>query len=253
MPACRHAHACTRVDPVVRRSGGYACAAGWCCFHPSSIPCPPGRLISHHHPSLPDRTVFRRAKAGLQNPKEACISSTNDLLSFEANEALAAAVVGWWKTWRVPSHWLLLLLLVVYCDGVALNVRLIIWSFIGQPHCIAVEWWRRRPETDWLTGRHRPAVLFVRVDGWIDTPGVDDGIENLRYCWLAWSWWRLSNCPSREYTIRPVSVRVSPGCHAHLLERHVSKTAPFVWNKEEREGSRRRFTILHVIQSFCSN
>ena len=70
---------------------------------------------------------------------------------------------------------------------------------------------------------------------------------------------------------------VSPGCHAHLLERHVSKTALFAWNEEEREGSSftmvklrwrcfprgetgwnphwglNRFTILHVIQSFCSN
>jgi len=28
-------------------------------------------------------------------------------------------------------------------------------------------------------------------------------------------------------SIRPVLVGVSPGCHAHLLERHVSKTALF--------------------------
>ena len=27
--------------------------------------------------------------------------------------------------------------------------------------------------------------------------------------------------------VRPVSVEVSPGCHAHLLERHVSKTTLF--------------------------
>ena len=37
--------------------------------------------------------------------------------------------------------------------------------------------------------------------------------------------------------VRPVSVEVLPGCHAYLLERHVSETALFVRNKEEREES----------------
>ena len=33
--------------------------------------------------------------------------------------------------------------------------------------------------------------------------------------------------PTIILALRPVSVGVSPGCHAHLLERHVSKTALF--------------------------
>ena len=42
--------------------------------------------------------------------------------------------------------------------------------------------------------------------------------------------------------LRPVSVGVSPGCHAHILERHVSKTTLFALNEEEREES--SFTMV---------
>jgi hypothetical protein len=39
-------------------------------------------------------------------------------------------------------------------------------------------------------------------------------------------------------------VEVSPGCHAHLLERHISKIALFARNEEEKERS--NFTMVKL-------
>jgi hypothetical protein len=97
-------------------------------------------------------------------------------------------------------------------------------------------------------------------------------VSHKQNCWLdRVIKWRSFITWEKSFPHWPVSVRVSPGCYAHLLERYVSKIALFAWNEEEREGSSftmvkphglcfpcgemrwnshwglNRFTILHVI------
>jgi len=52
----------------------------------------------------------------------------------------------------------------------------------------------------------------------------------MKLIWLGYLVYSLGNYAMKlciETDLRPVSVGVSPGCHAHLLERHVSETALF--------------------------
>jgi len=128
---------------------------------------------------------------------------------------------------------------------------------------------------------HKQNYWLGRVIKWRSFIRWERSFIPIKLLWLSYLVCSLGNCVMKlcieTGLIRPVSVGVSPECHAHLLERHVSKTVLFAWNEEEREGSSftmvklcwrcfsrgetwwnphwglNRFTILHEIQSFCSN
>jgi len=52
----------------------------------------------------------------------------------------------------------------------------------------------------------------------------------MKLIWLGYLVYSLGNCVMKlciETGLRPMSVGVSPKCHAYLLERYISKTALF--------------------------